>query len=151
MTKLLRDLSLLPFGVSPALPEWSYPHVWVTLSSINLPGFFHLPLLDCSLTQWEMRLAMIWGRAGYLPLFQNPSVGPFELTRVQGWLIQPLQRCWRLCVTSWLRWPLTRSLHEWKQRGMSSNLSPAERGFQVRPGVFPLWLGKKNTCRVSSR
>lgn len=25
---------------------------------------------------------------------------------------------------------------------MSSNLSPAERGFQVRPGVFPLWKKK---------
>ncbi len=104
--------------------------------------FFLFPLSGCSLTRWEMRLEMIWGRAGFRPLFQNPSAGPFELA-VQGRLIQPLQRRWRPRLTSGLRWPLTRSLHEWKQRGMSSNLSPAERGFQVRPGVFPLWLGEE--------
>lgn len=97
--------------------------------------FSFSPLSDCSLTQWEMRLEMIWVRAGFRPLFQNPSTGPFELTNVRGRLIQPLQRRWRPCVTSWLWWPLMRWLHEWKLRGMSSNLSPAERGFQG------LWLG----------
>lgn len=44
-------------------------------------------------------------------------------------------------VTSGKEWPWMRSLHEWEWRGMASNLRPAEGGFQVQPGAFPVCWG----------
>lgn len=124
----------LSFHFLAALPEWSDPNVWITPSPANLPGFSSPPpffrssqTVRCHGGKWAWK----WSEEE-LDSFLCLKIPPWTLLNSRASkarLIQQLQRRWRLRVTSGQRWPLTRSLHEWKQRGMSSNLRPAERGF----------------------
>lgn len=130
-------------------PKKESSNVWVTLA--NLPRFFFFFLTLVASTVGNEAGNDLRKRLIPPSVSKNPSVHSFEPAGVSrpstptsptSGLSSHFKDGRDLCVTSGQRWPLTRFLHEWKQRGMSSNLRPAEseRFSSGGVAVFTLWL-----------
>lgn len=93
--------------------------------------WFSCLLSDCWLPWMDMNPDRHWGSHSRLKIRLRTRLKLPSSKGIASHFKEPV-------VTSGQQWPLTCSLHERKWRGMSSNLKPAERSFQVQAGPSPV-------------